>query len=369
MAEAPAMEPSAAFEQWYVDSSYQRFVKSEEAPMYEGSAIEDLGSIELANWKRRGGKVAYTRMADQEVFNLQIIEIPPGGELRPEHHMYEAFMLVIQGRGISRVWQQGEQPHTVEWQEGSLLGIPLNAWHQEFNSSGQEACRLVMCTNMAQMMNHYHNIDFIFNNPYVFLDRFSTSMDAFYGEQPKHWNIRLFETNFIPDVRQFGVDLWKEKGHQTSISRISMASTSLGLHILDVGEGTYAKAHRHDSGPHVIQVGGTGYEYLYFEGEKEPRRIPLHPYGVIAPKRNEFHQHFNTGTGPMRQVAIRHGPARYGSGGRYDPLGAAQTRDPSATGYTIDYEREDPAIREVYYKELEKAGIDLRLPPVSQGRS
>src|SRR5579871_1256920 len=361
MAEAPIAD-RAEFEQWYVASSYQRFVESEGAPLYQGSAIEDLGTLKLADWARRGGKVAYTRLADQEGLSLQIVEIPPGGELKPEHHMYDAIMLVIQGRGVTNIWQPGEQPHTVEWQEGALLAIPLNAYHQEFNSSGTEPCRFVMGTNMAEMINHFHNIDFIFNNSYVFSDRYSAAMDHFYVDQPKHWSLRLFETNFIPDVREFAVDAWREKGHRTGISRISMASTSLGLHILDVGEGTYATAHRHDAGPHVLQVGGTGYELLYFEGEEKPRRIPLHPYGVIAPKRNEFHQHFNTGKGPIRQVAFRRGPARYGTGAMYDPVGASQSVDPSATGYQINYEREDPSIREEYYKELERNGIELRLP-------
>jgi mannose-6-phosphate isomerase-like protein (cupin superfamily) len=363
------MAPVDAYKQWYVESSYQSFVRSEGAPLHQGSAVEDLLALKLSDWERRGGRVAYTRLADQEEFGLQVIEIPPGGELKPEHHMYDAVMFVLRGRGVTSIWQPGEQPKSVEWQEGSLLAIPLNAWHQEFNSSGTEPANVVMLTNMAQMINHYHNIDFIFNNPYVFADRYSANMGQYYGEEPKHWSQRLFETNFIPDVRQFGVDAWKEKGAQTGISRISMASTSLGLHILDIGEGTYAKAHRHDAGAHVLMVGGEGYELMYFEGEEQPRRVPLRPYGVIAPKRNEFHQHFNTGKGSMRHVALRHGPARYGTGQPYNPLGAAQTVDPSASGYQIDYEREDPRIQQEYYKELERTGVELRLPPVSQGRS
>ncbi|MBM2809718.1 MAG: Cupin 2 protein [Chloroflexi bacterium] len=362
----PAMESTDAFGRWYVESSYQQFVRGEGAPLYEGSALEDMGSVQLAEWERRGGKVAYTRMADQEIFSLQIVEIPPRGELRPEHHMYDAVMLVLSGQGATTVWQEGERPYTVEWHEGSLLAIPLNAWHQEFNNSGTEPCRYVMGTNMAHMINHFHNIDFIFNNPFVFADRYSANMADFYTDRPRHWNLRLFETNFIPDVREFGVDAWREKGFRTGIARLSMASTSLGLHILDIGEGTYATAHRHDAGAHVVQVGGEGYELLYFEGEAEPRRAPLRPYGVIAPKRHEFHQHFNTGKGPIRQVAFKDHPPRYGYGTPYNPLGAAQTVDPGGIGFTITYDQEDPRIRDEYYRELERNGVELRLPPVSQ---
>ena len=368
MAEAPAIQPAAAFDQWYVESSYQEFVRSEGAPLYEGSGLEDLTTLELADWERRGGKVAYTRLGNQEVYALQIVEIPPGGQLKPEHHTYDAVMLVIQGRGVTNIWQQGEPPHTVEWQEGALLAIPLNAWHQEFNASGTEPCRFMMGTNMAQMINHYHSVDFIFNNPYAFRDRYSATMEEFYSDKGKHWNLRLYETNFIPDVTTFAVDAWREKGYRTAISRLSMASSSIGLHILDVGEGTYATAHRHDAGAHVICVGGTGYETLFFEGE-EPRRLPLHPYGVVAPKRFEFHQHFDTGKGAMRQVAFRGVSPRYGAGVRYDPVGASQSRDPTAAGYQINYEREDAKVRETYYRELERSGVELRLPPVDQGRS
>src|SRR5438093_10783802 len=114
MAQAPSMKTREEFEQWQVPSSYQSFVQQENAPLYQGSALEDLNSLELADWERRGGKVAYTRLADQETLALQIVEIPPGGQLKPEHHMYQAIMLVMQGIGITNIWQEGEQPHTVE---------------------------------------------------------------------------------------------------------------------------------------------------------------------------------------------------------------------------------------------------------------
>jgi uncharacterized RmlC-like cupin family protein len=371
MTEVAPVKSAEELEKWYVRSSYQDFVNSEGAPLYQGSALEDLNALELADWKRRGGRVAYTRLAGQENMTLQIVEIPPGGELRPEHHMYDATMLVIKGMGASNIWQTGERPHTVEWHEGSLLALPLNAWHQEFNISGTEPCRFVIGGNMGQMINHYHNLDFVFNNPYVFSDRYSAERSDYYSDNPTHWSLRLWETNFIPDVRTFAVEAWQEKGARTSISRLSMASTSLGLHILDVGEGTYATAHRHGAGAHVVQTGGTGYELMYFEGEEDhPRRVSLKPYGVIAPKNAEFHQHFNTGSGPMRQLAFRlAGPARYGTGNAYNPRGASQTTDRFEGGYQIDYEKEAPGIREAYYKELERNGIELRLPPVSQGAS
>ena len=357
------------FDEWYVKSSYQQFVQREGVPLYQGSALEDLATLPLKDWARRGGKAAYTRLGDDEHYSLQIVEIAPKGELKPEHHLYDSVMFVMSGRGATTIWQEGEPKHTVEWEEGSLLAIPLNAWHQEFNSSGDDPCRIVFGTNMAHVINFYHNLDFVFNNLFSFKDRYSYSKQDFFSHQGRRWNLRAYETNFIPDIRKFELDPYPERGIRTSIMRLSMASNSIGIHIMSVSEGTYVTAHKHDAGAHVMAIGGQGYELLFMPGEEKNRRkVPTSPYAVIAPRRNEFHQHFNTGKGFYRMLAFRGISVRYGGGIKYDPAKTAQDRDPNADGFKISYERENPAIREEYYEELEKNGITVRLEPIDQGR-
>ncbi|HLY67276.1 MAG TPA: cupin domain-containing protein [Chloroflexota bacterium] len=348
-------------------SSYQNFVKQEGAPMYEGSALEDLGSIELADWERRGGKVAYTRLGNQEFNSLQVVEIPSAGQLKPEHHMYDAIMYVMKGRGATTIWQDGQPKHTVEWHEGSLLAIPMNAWHQEFNSSGTEPARILFGTNMAHAINFYNNLDFIFNCPYQFTDRYSYSADFF--EKQTHWNLRLYETNFIPDIRVFDLDSYPERGNRVAIMRMSMAACNLGMHVMSVSEGTYATAHRHLAGAHVIVVEGTGYELLFMPGDEKNRlKVPACSYAVVAPKDNEFHQHFNSGKGEYKMLAFRGPGGRYGMGRQFDPAFTTQTKDPYMTTMMIAPEKEDPLIRQEYYQELEKNGVTARLEPINQGR-
>ena len=356
------------FDKWYVKSSYQDFVKQEGVPLYEGSALENLNTLELGEWERRGGKAAYTRLGEQETNSLQIVEIPPKGELKPEHHIYDAIMYVMQGRGASVIWQEGEKKHTVEWEEGALLSIPLNAWHQEFNSSGDEPCRLLFGTNAAHVINLYHNLDFVFNNTYSFTDRFSMSMPNFFTDEGRQWNLRLFETNFIPDIRTFRLDPYPERGNRTAIMRLSMASCSIGMHIMEASEGTYVTAHRHGAGAHVIVIGGEGYELMFMPGqEKERRKVRTVPYAVVAPRTNEFHQHFNSGKGGYRMLAFRGTGLRYGSGRSFHPARTAQDTDPFAESFKIRYENEDPSIREEYNRELEKNGVTVRLEPLEQG--
>jgi mannose-6-phosphate isomerase-like protein (cupin superfamily) len=360
----------ASFEEWYVTSSYQDFVRREGAPLYEGSALEDLASLPLADWERRGGKVAYTRLGDQEDYSLQIVEIPPGGALKPERHMYDAVMYVMRGRGATTIWQEGEPKHTVEWGEGALLTVPLNAWHQEFNASGEEPVRLLFGTNLAHVINLYHNVDFVFNNPYAFTDRYSYHMQDYFNDPGKHWNLRLYETNFIPDIRKFPLDTYPERGIRTSIMRLSMASTAIGMHVMSVSEGTYATAHRHQAGAHVIVVEGSGYELMFMEHERDhPRKVDASAYAVVAPKLNEYHQHFNTGKGDYKMLAFRGHSLRYGIGEQYDPNSTSQSTDRAAASFKIPYAEEDPHIRQSYWHDLARNGIDLRLEPVDQGRS
>lgn len=366
MTQSPLDQES--FDRWYVESSYQDFVRQEGVPLYQGSNIPDLGTLELGPWERRGGKAAYTRLGNQENYALQVVEIPAGGQLLPEHHVYEAVMFVLQGRGATSVWQTGGSRHTVEWQAGSLLAIPLNAWHQEFNSSGSEPCRVVFGTNAAQVINLYRDLDFIFGNTHAFSDRASSGMRAFYSGEGVKRNAKLYETNFIPDVHAFQLDPSEERGTRFELTRLAMGSSALGVHLMSVAEGTYATAHRHAAGAHVITVRGEGYEILYMPGEeKKRRRVPASPYAVIAPRLNEFHQHFNTGRGPFRMLAFTAFPARFGQGRSYDPNLTSHSEDRNSWTYMVPFEEEDPAIREEYYAELRSKGIDLQLEPIKQG--
>jgi len=364
-------QEAATFDKWYVKSAYQDFVQREGVPLYEGSAIENLITLPLADWERRGGKCAYTRLGDQEEkFNLQVVEIPPKGQLKPERHMYDSVMYVMKGRGATTIWQEGEPKQTIEWEEGALLAIPLNAWHQEFNASSAEPCRIFFNTTFCFVINWYNNLDYIFNNPFCFKDRYSHNMQGYFSDEGKHWIHRVFETNFIPDIRSFStLDDNPARGHRHAVQRISMPGTTIGIHIAEVAEGTYMTAHRHGAGAHVIAVQGLGYEILYMPGEEKNRRkVTLKPYAVICPQHAEFHQHFNTGKEPFRMLAFRGTGPRYGWGKEYTRVSpTAQSSDRHALAFNITYEMEDPLIREEYYREIEKNGISSRLPPLNQG--
>jgi hypothetical protein len=272
----------------------------------------------------------------------------------------------MQGQGATTIWQEGEPKRTVEWHEGSLLGIPLNAWHQEFNQSGSVPAKIFFGTNMPHVINLYNNLDFVFDCPFAFTDRYSFNIDKYF-DYKKHWQLRMMETNFVPDIRNFNLDAYPERGNRTAIMRLAMSNVNLGIHVMSVSEGTYATAHRHGAGAHVIVVQGTGYELLYMPGqEKNRQKVDASAYAVVAPRHNEFHHHFNSGKGEYKMLAFRSSGLRYGWGRMYDPAYTTQTQDPHQLTLMIPFEKEDPAIREEYYKELEKNGVEARLAPIEQ---
>ena len=69
------------------------------------------------------------------------------GALNPERHMYEEIMVVVEGRGTTEIWTDGQaKPHTFEWQRGSMFSIPLNTNHRIINAASSPALILVAST-------------------------------------------------------------------------------------------------------------------------------------------------------------------------------------------------------------------------------
>ncbi len=85
---------------------------------------------------------------------------------------------------------------------------------------------------------------------------------------------------------------------------------------------------------------------------------------VFSPPTGWFHQHFNTGKEPARQLAFRYS----GQSGKY-LMGVvkALTREGVRTstkegGTLIEYEDEDPQIRRDYEADLKREGVSMQMP-------
>jgi oxalate decarboxylase/phosphoglucose isomerase-like protein (cupin superfamily) len=333
------------------ETPYTRWVRDEGLEIISAHYVPSLHEVELRPWARRGGfGVFINHDASRTSNDCYVCEIPAGAKLAPQRQLFEEMILILSGRGSTTVWNDAGARVAFEWQRGALFAIPLNAWHQHFNGSGQEPVRYVAVTNCPPVMNLYEDVGFIFNTPYDFKNRFAGEPDYFAskGEQKG----LLLETNFVADAVNLPLIAAKERGAGGGHIRFNMAKGSMNSHISQFPTGAYKKGHRHGPGAHVIVLGGEGYSLMWPEGEA-PRRYDWRLGTMIVPPNMWFHQHFNVGTTPARYLAFKHeGVAIRNAQGV--PKAWISMR---IGGDQIDYADEQPAVRTMFAEALAANGL------------
>ena len=342
--------------------TYANWQKAQGIPVVTGFFIEDINKVELDYWDLKGVPSTFVALEGTGGTNdAYICEIPPGQKTKPLKHVYEEMVFVTEGHGATTVWQRdGNRKHTFEWGPGSLFAIPINAHYQHFNSSGTEPARYYAVTNNPFVMNLFHNIDFVFDNDFVFDDRFDPETDDYFSGEGELYGRFFMTTNFVPDTRTIELADYSERGKGSTNMKFDLARQTMCAHISEFPVGTYKKCHRHGPGAHVIILTGQGYSILWPEGS-EPRRVDWKPGSVVVPPDQWFHQHFNSGAIPARYLALRWNNWRYksvvkqndGDGGTYTSV--------KLGGGQIEFEDEDPRIHADFLEALAKAGAECQM--------
>jgi mannose-6-phosphate isomerase-like protein (cupin superfamily) len=344
-------------------SAYDLWQEAEGVRTYRGYHIEDLYTLDLAPWPRFGVNGAVVNLAMQVSDDAWVLEIPPGGQTEPAHHVFEAMVYVLSGRGNARVWVEGQEPRVFEFGRGSLFAVPLNARYQLFNASGREPARVLMVTSAPMIINLIRNHDFIFNNPYTFTDRYDGRLD-FFSDAGKEIGTRVWKTNFVPDVRRFQLRDYNERGKGSTNIKFSLAGSAMAAHISEFKVGTYKMAHRHDAGAHVVILNGVGYSCMWPDGEdwegEHWMKVDWRDGSVLSPPDQWYHQHFNAGGEPARYLALRWNSPEYPTRSIWMP---AYQDD---FGHQISLEDEDPRVRALFEAELAKRGVECKMPPVER---
>src|SRR6201985_3826031 len=323
------------------ETPYTRWIKSEGLDLISSTYVQNLNTVELKPWARRGGSgVVMNHEASRPSNACYVGETPPGKTLAPQRQLFEETVMILSGRGSTTVWNDAGQRITFEWKAGALFAIPLNCWHQHFNGSGRDPARFVSVTNAPIVINLYEDLDFIFGTKYDFKGRFNGEPDYFSAkDETKGF---LLATNFVP--------------HAGTLP-FNFAKSSLNSHISQFPIGTYKKAHAHGPGAHVIILSGEGYSLMWPEGE-EPRRFDWQVGTLIVPPNAWFHQHFNSGPTPARYLAFKHWTPRNAQG---VPLSWISTR---LGGTQIDYADERPLVRRTFAGAIARHGVQSRMEEV-----
>jgi len=226
-----------------------------------------------------------------------------------------------------------------------------------------------------------NNVDAVFNNPFVFRDRFNGADDFF---KPKDdiepdpvRGLAMRRTNFIPDVMNCELPLDNRRSPGWRRVEPFMTNNQFYFWIGQHEQGRYSKAHAHTSAAILICLKGKGYTYTWPERTGETpwqdgkadqvRRVDYEPVGLVtaAPGGARwYHQHFSAGPEPLRLTAWfgPHNPGR-------DP-GAPGSKhvdytamDVTEGGTSVPYWMEDPHLRQEYEADLRANGIASRMDP------
>jgi oxalate decarboxylase/phosphoglucose isomerase-like protein (cupin superfamily) len=335
-------------------SSYEEWRDAQGIPVVTGFHIPDLKQVPVQPWDRKGVKGTFLDLEGTgDTNDAYILEIPSGGSTSPARQMFEELIYVLDGRGSTTVEVPGGSPISFEWGAGALFAIPLNCGYRHFNASGEHSARMIAVTSAPVVINLFHNLDFVFNCPFEFTDRFSGASDFFKGDG-RSLPGRVWDTNLVPDVLSLPLLTWDERGKGSTNRMIELADSSMCAHVSEFPVGSYKKAHRHGPGAHVIIIGGEGYTLMWREGE-EPQKFDWTTGSLVVPPNMWFHQHFNGGATPAKYLALRWNSAKYKV---FADTGIAD--DVKNGGNQIESRDEDPRVRAQFESLLAAKGVSVR---------
>lgn len=362
---------------------YEQWMEQEGVPIYRGDHIADVRALAVKPWKRMGVAGALIDLEGAEgTDGAYLCEIAPGASTTPQRFMFEEAIYVLDGQGETTVWHERQAKQTFRWQKGSLFSPPLNVWRQHTNL-GQTPARLLSVTDLPLMMDIFHNAEFIFNNDFVFRDRYNNEPDYFTINQSKlrmsgsaatfgeseRGSVGVLETGLIPDIHHLELYEAPSRGLKNKSAEVILSDNAMQSHVSEFAVGTYKRAHRHGPGSHVLVLGGVGYSLMWTEVpqySQAPQRVRVDwkDGTLFVPPDRWYHQHFNTGSVPAKYMATTWIGGKYfvkglGGGGRTHRLNTVSIRH---GGNMIDYPDEDPVIRAIFEEELRKNGVQIQMP-------
>ncbi len=338
-------------------SPYEQWAESLELPIHRGYYVEDIRTCEVGRWEERGINGAILLMAGQEgQTEVRVSEIPPGTTSKPITFALDEIVYVADGRGLTTVSpDKGSTGKTFEWQKYSLFLIPRGYTHTFSNTSGDHPARLLHYNVLPSSMDRLPDPDFFLKNSY--LDPNLLSEDGFYSEakivQTSEQETRggaYWSGNFFPDMRAWdNLVPFRGRGAGGHVVWIRYPKAPLWNHMSVFGTRTYKKGHRHGPGTLIVIPGGEGFSYMWAEG-KEKIYIPWHEASVFVPPNMWFHQHFNVSDHDDRYLAF-HSPGRGNNEALVNPA-----------SNQIEYDQEDPIVRETFEKRLAENGLTTLMP-------
>ena len=111
-----AIQAPEALPQLEKIDTYKAYQAREGIPVHQGFGVEDIKTVELGPWARRGGRGAFVDLDGNGGINdAYVCEIPPGGALTAQRQLYEEMIYVVAGNGSTSVWHRGHSGGICRW--------------------------------------------------------------------------------------------------------------------------------------------------------------------------------------------------------------------------------------------------------------
>ena len=88
-------------------SPWMNWIHSQELPVVTGVSLYDMYTTPRKEWGDTGAKAAIINFETGEMSDAVILELPPGGQTKPIHHVFHKIVYVVEGRGATSVWNHG----------------------------------------------------------------------------------------------------------------------------------------------------------------------------------------------------------------------------------------------------------------------
>jgi quercetin dioxygenase-like cupin family protein len=385
----PAKAESFRPEPFSERTPYEQWMAKEGVPVHTGYSTPNVRTLEVKPWARVGANGALVDLTGAEgTDGAYILQLAQGETTKPQRYLFEESVFVLDGEGETTIWQDGGAKRTFRWRKGGMFSPPLNTWRQHSNR-GTAPARLISFNDLPLTMDIFHSADFLFNNDFVFRERYNNDPDYFSfrpsnvrpGGTPAMFSegekgsTMISDTGFIPDINAVRLQEAKSRGAKNKGMEIVFSDNTMQTHISEFETGSYKRAHRHGPGSHVMILGGVGYTLMWTDNPQYSKaskhmRVDWTEGTLLVPPDRWFHQHFNGGGDSAKYMATTWIGGKYfakgmGGGGRTHRLNTISTNQ---GGNMVDYPDEDPMVRSMFEEELKKHGVKSQMPTYSGGK-
>lgn len=268
------------------DTFYDRWLEQarDRIPVRDCMFIEDVRTIDLEPWEEEGAGVhgLYLRLADYQVTDARILELPPGGGTREQQQAFEIVAHVVRGSGYTELGEDAKDGR-IDWRQGQVFSIPLNAAYRHF-CTGEESARLLVFTSFPLLINLVNDADFVHENPFRFSER--SAPEAVLDARAQ-------------SLRDHGV---RGKGVKAQYFDFG-GNTQLSVNLSEMPAESIKRAHRANSDAAVLMLSGEGILVTWPDGAWHKRvQIEWQEGTLIALPIYWYRQFLNTGTVPARNL-------------------------------------------------------------------